>query len=585
MIIVLVLSPVALYILSEVRGSYIAFQEESLLREARLLVEIIKPQIEKKTVTETLLADLQSKTGLRIAVFGAKGGRAAHLTAPDPAIMETEEVKEALGSGIGTAVRKAPPGNHVTLYAALPIREDAGKGPEGGRRETLAILRVSQPLRSAYNAYWELARDALGIVTVIAAVILIAIAAWSAALSRSLDKLIRVSNEIAHGRFDVAIPFRSIDGDLHKLSNALGQMAERLKELFEEAAYEKTQLQAVLSAMSEGVMAVAEDGRVILVNDSIKTMFNLTEEYIGKPHWEVVRHREITEILEQAQKERVEQKREISLHYPEEGTFRAIALPLTAPVKGSMLILYDITEFKRLEMIKADFVANVSHELRTPLTAVKGYVETLLDSEHDTEQSTHFLGIIERHTERLINIVNDLLILSELERKAAPGAEQGGEGEGEFEEVDLRDVLNSSREALRSRMEKKGIRFTLEPAEKEAVIKGDGFLLEQLFINLIDNAVKYSPEGGSVKVYMESRRSGFVVHVEDTGIGIPSPHIPRIFERFYRVDKTRSSKEGGTGLGLSIVKHIAILHGGKVEVASEPGKGSRFTVVLPSYIR
>jgi two-component system phosphate regulon sensor histidine kinase PhoR len=247
---------------------------------------------------------------------------------------------------------------------------------------------------------------------------------------------------------------------------------------------------------------------------------------------------------------------------------------------GTMLIMFDITEFKRLEKIKADFVANVSHELRTPLTAVKGYIETIKDGAYESdEQLERFLDIVSKHTERLINIVNDLLVLSEVEKKSVPWGE---ETQKTLEDTDLKKVLVSALDALKPRIDAKNINFTMEITESQTTTRGDGFLLEQMFINLIDNAVKYTPEGGAVKVTLSKADSAFRVDVEDSGIGIPKEHIPRIFERFYRVDKTRSRKEGGTGLGLSIVKHIAIMHGGKVEVESTEGKGSKFTVTLPS---
>ncbi len=222
----------------------------------------------------------------------------------------------------------------------------------------------------------------------------------------------------------------------------------------------------------------------------------------------------------------------------------------------------------------------MSHELRTPLTAIKGYVETLEEGAYENpEERGHFLNIVRRHTDRLMNIVSDLLLLSEIERKSAPWGE---EPKAAFEEIDFKEIVYSSFEALKSKVEEKGLQVSLNIKENLPKCRGDRFLLEQMFINLIDNAVKYTPEGGIIGVQVAQLDSRFGIEVFDTGIGIPKEHQSRIFERFYRVEKTRSRKLGGTGLGLSIVKHVVIMHGGEIKVDSEVGKGSRFIITLPS---
>jgi two-component system phosphate regulon sensor histidine kinase PhoR len=331
--------------------------------------------------------------------------------------------------------------------------------------------------------------------------------------------------------------------------------------------------------MSEGVMVVANDGRVILMNHALKDMLAIKDTSFGKPYWEVLRNREIMELIENTIKNHLSEKKEISLFYPTERYYIASAIPLGSLKKETIVVMFDITEFKTLEKIKADIVANVSHELRTPLTAIKGYVETLeLGAYENPDERSHFLNIIGRHTDRLINIVSDLLLLSDIERKSTP---LGEESRATFEQIDFKESVYSSLEALKSKVEEKGLRVSVDIEENLPKFRGDGFLLGQMFINLIDNAVKYTPEGGTIGVEIKHPDSQFKIEVIDTGIGIPKEHLARIFERFYRVDKTRSRKIGGTGLGLSIVKHIVIMHGGKIEVESEVGKGSRFMITLP----
>ncbi|MGH7791672.1 MAG: two-component system histidine kinase PnpS, partial [Thermodesulfobacteriota bacterium] len=375
------------------------------------------------------------------------------------------------------------------------------------------------------------------------------------------------------------IPISYRKGEIGKLNLALSKMAEKLDELFRQVSIEKSQLEAVLTAMSEGVMVVTNDGRVILMNHALKDMLAIKDPSFGKPYWEVLRNREIMELIENTIKNQLSEKKEISLFYPTERYYIASAIPLGSLKKETIVVMFDITEFKTLEKIKADIVANVSHELRTPLTAIKGYVETLeLGAYENPDERSHFLNIIGRHTDRLINIVSDLLLLSDIERKSTP---LGEESRATFEQIDFKESVYSSLEALKSKVEEKGLRVSVDIEENLPKFRGDGFLLGQMFINLIDNAVKYTPEGGTIGVEIKHPDSQFKIEVIDTGIGIPKEHLARIFERFYRVDKTRSRKIGGTGLGLSIVKHIVIMHGGKIEVESEVGKGSRFMITLP----
>jgi len=232
------------------------------------------------------------------------------------------------------------------------------------------------------------------------------------------------------------------------------------------------------------------------------------------------------------------------------------------------LIFHNITEIKRLEKIKKDFVLNVSHELRTPLTAIKGFIETL-DEEIDAKHK-HYLDILKRHTDRLINIVQDLLSLSKLEEKDV---------ELNIEQVNLKSLIGEVLILFKNKIKEKGLSLRLA-LEDISPIRGDTFKLEQMFINLIDNAVKYTDKGG-IEISLKEEDKYVVIGIKDTGIGIPDKDINRIFERFYVVDKSRSRKLGGTGLGLSIVKHIVLLHNGKIDVESVPGKGTKFTIRLP----
>jgi len=396
---------------------------------------------------------------------------------------------------------------------------------------------------------------------------------------KTINRIIEISEQIAGGNFNIDIQTKK--GDHGRLFQSIKGMSERLNELFKGLYREKTQLQAVLTAMNEGVVVISAEGRVVLVNNALKDMLNIKGDCTGKAYWEVLREVKLVELIENVMQNRRPEKEEITFLYPKERNYMVNALPLNLPAGGIMLVLFDITEFKRLEQIKADLVANVSHELRTPLTAIKGYIETLENENTSREERNHFLSIVKRNTERLINIVSDLLVLSEIENRNSLFRDDPKQ---DFEDIDVGEIVFSSLEAVKNNALDKRLNTVLDIEESLPPLKGNRFLLEQMIINLMDNAVKYTPEGGTIGIRCFKSNSELVLEVFDTGIGIPKEHIPRIFERFYRVDRTRSRKLGGTGLGLSIVKHIVILHGGKIEVQSEVGKGSRFIVTIPAKV-
>jgi len=578
LIISLVLFLFTILIISELKKYDESLTEERLLTTANLLREVLKTQIAEGKMDEiqSLVPELGKNIGARITII-AKDGIVIGDSEHDPATMENHagrpEVIEAISKGIGESRRYSTTIKKDLFYVAVPLKDDRG--------EVKAIVRTALPLSFIEKAFSSIKSKIIYVGLILIPFALLLSLATSRAITRPLDKIIAVSEEIAKGDFNVNILIADKKrGEIGKVYLALSGMAKKLDELFKEVSIEKSQLEAVLSAMSEGVMVIKSDGEVILLNEALKDMFDIKDVSFGKPYWEILRNREITQLIESVLKGRKAEKKEIFLFYPVEKYYLASGIPLNSSERGAIIVLFDITEFKRLEKIKADFVANVSHELRTPLTAIKGYIETLESEAYENaDERDHFLSIIKRHTDRLINIVSDLLVLSGIERKDSLWGE---EPNTVLEEVNFKEIVSSSVEAIKSTIEEKILRFSLNIKEDLPPYRGDGFLLEQIFINLIDNAAKYTPEGGAIEVTINKPDSQFIIEVSDTGIGIPKEHLPRIFERFYRVDKTRSRKLGGTGLGLSIVKHIVIMHGGKIEVQSEVGKGSRFIIILPA---
>ena len=550
--------------------------EQNLVRSANMVSAVLEPYLALKDTAriQDEVARLGEKSGVRITVID-KHGVVIGDSNKNPREMENHserpEVKEAISGYTGQSTRYSNTLQKELFYVAVPV---IGRGGNADY-----VVRTSLPLSIVQQSVVQIERRIIYVSLVIAIISVALLFLLSKSLTKSLNSIINISEELAHGNLNVDIPISEHRGEIPKISIALKQMAQRLNELFKQLSSEKNQLEAVLSAMSEGVMVLSRDGRAIIINNALLDMFNIKDDPKGKLYWEILRNREVTEVIDNVLSERRPETKEIFYLYPEERYYLLNVIPLESPEKEVIVVMFDITDFKRLEKIKADFIANVSHELRTPLTAIKGYSETLEEGAYENEDDLrHFIGIIKRHTDRLINIVSDLLVLSEVESRDYLS---GSAPDSDFEWIDVDEIIKSSLEAIKTKASEKGLNVSFKNGTSHHNIKGNRFLLEQMFLNLIDNAVKYTPDSGTIGIEIKNLEDKLYIKVFDTGIGIPKEHIPRVFERFYRVDKTRSRKIGGTGLGLSIVKHIVILHGGTIDVESEEGKGSSFIITFP----
>lgn len=332
----------------------------------------------------------------------------------------------------------------------------------------------------------------------------------------------------------------------------------------------------MLDHMAEGVLSVTPDGRIALANAPARRLLGLLDGRSQRaPRWEEVRHPSLQELVEEARSTGLPQVREILLYVPEERIVQAHVM--REPGEGTdpaiAIVLRDVTELRRLERVRQDFIANVSHELRTPLTSIKGFIETLLSGAMDEpDHNRRFLTLVEEDVNRLARLTDDLLVLSTVESLGKPKTVQA---------VDVPRIIQDVVEALKPQILARQITIAVQPHGRPAEAKGDPDQIRQVLWNLLDNAIKYNVEGGRIDITLHADVSRLSIRVADTGIGIPADEVPRIFERFYRVDKARSRALGGTGLGLSIVKHIVEAHGGQVEVTSEPGRGSAFQFTLP----
>ncbi len=360
-----------------------------------------------------------------------------------------------------------------------------------------------------------------------------------------------------------------------ELIDSLRATIAGLEEKVSRLENENSQMQAILKSMAEGVIAVDKGTTIRSVNPTIEKIFDISaNEVKGRFFLEAIRNNDLSELVNSVLEKGEFISRELSLLWPVQKTFQINASPIfeNGAVCGCLMVMHDITEIRRLETIRSDFVANVSHELKTPLTSIKGFVETLLEGAlEDKENNRHFLEIIQGHANRLDSLVNDLLDLSYLESK---------EIALEKKEVNIKELTDDILSGFNAQLKKKSVAARNDLAS-DLVISLDEEKIGQVLTNLIDNAIKFNRENGTMKIYSKDFGKKIKVFVEDSGIGIPPKDISRIFERFYRVDKARSRQLGGTGLGLSIVKHIVELHGGSVGVESTEGLGSKFYFSLP----
>jgi two-component system, OmpR family, phosphate regulon sensor histidine kinase PhoR len=395
-------------------------------------------------------------------------------------------------------------------------------------------------------------------------------------VTRPVTEMQAIARQMAEGNFAQKVPVSGTE-EIAALGHTLNLMAERLNEKIQDLEGERTKAAAILDSMVEGVIAIDRRRRILLMNHAARGIFELRGERVeGRPLLEVIRHKALLDLVESCQSATAEShRRELELGPPVERILEAHAssLALAPSGQGILLVLHDITELRRLARVRTEFVANVSHELRTPLTSIRGYLETLLDGALDEPANARrFLDVAHTHAERLSRLVDDLLQLSDIET---------GKVVLQPDPLLLHDMMADVIAIFEKPTAQKHL--TVENrVPLDFYVQADWDRLTQILVNLVDNAVKYTPEKGQITLGATRGVQGFVhVWVADTGIGIPSTDLPRITERFYRVDKARSRELGGTGLGLAIVKHLVQAHGGELWIESELGKGTTVHYTLP----
>jgi len=361
------------------------------------------------------------------------------------------------------------------------------------------------------------------------------------------------------------------------LASELQEAVEDIKKRVANLEEEREKISAIVENLMEGVVAFDAQGQVLFTNSSAKNILGLSDQQVhGRSVWEVIRHKELAELVEECRDLALHDRRrmEVDIHAPTRMTLEVYGLPfpLANQTKGSVIVLHDVTQLRRLEQVRAEFIDNVSHELRTPLAAIIGYLETLIDEPSlETPNNRKFVHVAHQHAERLNRLVDDLRSLSEIESRKVVVR---------LEAVELKTLVDEVSEMFQAQAWKKGLQMTNQ-IEEGALVWADRDRVVQILLNLVDNAIKYSFEGGNISFLVQRSEKTLALQVKDSGQGIPSTDLSRITERFYRVDRARAREEGGTGLGLSIVKHLVQLLGGKLRIQSELGKGTTVDVELP----
>ncbi len=479
------------------------------------------------------------------------------------------EIAEARQSGAsGTAIRISPRLGEPTMYLAQLVRRQGD--PLGYIRTAMPLT----PLRQRLAYVWRTVITAGCGATVIG---LLFSVLFARQVAHPLQRMTDAATQLA-GQYAPQPAFMRAKDEIENLTNAFDRMAHNLRDRMETIIKDRNQLLTVLGGMVEGVIAVDENECVTHMNQAAGMMLQVDPELsIGKHVWGVTRVRAVIETLSSTIHDAHNITCEVSITQPQELTLKLNASPLRdsrGASIGAVMVLHDVTDIRRLENIRHDFVANVSHELKTPITTIKGFVETLRDGAMDDREHAHrFLDIIANNGDRLHAIIEDLLSLSRLEQtEQIAGLVR--------QDTRLNQVIETAVQGCSAKAEARQVTITTA-CDPDLQLSVNTSLIVQAIVNLLDNAINYSKAGSTIHLAASHQADEATVCVQDEGIGIPQEHLPRLFERFYRVDKARSRERGGTGLGLAIVKHIAQVHGGQVSVVSTLGEGSTFTLRLP----
>ncbi|MNO55797.1 Alkaline phosphatase synthesis sensor protein PhoR [compost metagenome] len=559
------------------KDSHISALEENMSREINLLSGTFKftdtDSPEAVSYYTEQAEHIAKLTNSRIT-FITRDGKVIGDSEKNPLEMDNHSTREeevlAAKEGIGRAIRYSDTLNREMLYVAGSVVSD--QGFDGYIRLSMGLDAVTQGL----NRAWMIMAGGLVLLFIAATFVSYKVAS---SMTSPLEQITRVARRITDLDYDARVPMSRRD-EVGQLATAINAMADSLQAQLKTIRDNEDLLQSVLDNMTGGIVMINAEGEIALLNRAAERLLDVkNSEMTGHSYKELKHHYELTRLIEEGVSRNEAVHEERSIYNPTERIVRLDGVPMTqdGSNRGMLFLLQEVTEIRRLEKMRSEFVANVSHELKTPVAAVKGFAETLLGGGvKDEKTARSFLQIIYDENERLNRLIGDILELSKIESKRV---------QLECSPVHLIEFFDSLLETLSKVAEKKNISLNAAVPE-ELFMEGDEDKLRQIFINLISNAINYTQDGGNVNVSVVNGQKAdgtetVIFTVRDTGMGIPRKDLPRIFERFYRVDKARSRSSGGTGLGLSIVKHLVELHHGSISVESDLGIGSSFILELP----
>ena len=555
------------YMVDSARNTQINQLESQLVNEAKLVADIAAPGFTDAATgdLDTLAKKTGTEIGTRITLL-ALNGTVLGDTDQNPAVMENHagrpEVMAALATGTGQATRYSATLHETMMYVAVPVTV-SGK--------TAGVARVALPLTTVEGSVRSTVITIVIAIATATLLLMLAAVVIARLITRPVRQITKAAEGIAAGKLDQQIPIKSND-EIGRLGRAFNEMSSTIKNNMGAISREKGRLTAIMSGLTDGVVMTDAEGKIVLANPAGEKLFNFQEkDAINRRLIEVVRDHEADEVLKLCLKTGQTQSVQFETTFSKR-FLRAIAAPITeGGLSGALLLFQDLTEMRTLQTMRRELLGNISHDLRTPLAGIKAMVETLKgNASDDKEAARDFLNRIDSETDRLTQMVAEITELSRIET---------GKAELELTPTNLNLLIEGAITQLNPLAERQQVTITTELDTNLPKLTVDRDRIQQTIINLVHNAIKFNHPGGKVTISTRSNKDSVIVNVADTGTGIARDDLPRVFERFYKSDKSRS--RGGSGLGLAIAKHTIQAHGGTIQAQSEEGKGSTFSFTLP----
>jgi two-component system, OmpR family, phosphate regulon sensor histidine kinase PhoR len=556
------------------KSNYLNTYNERLNKESNLLSMYIENNGGVQSIDHDEVLNISKMLNVRIAITNTQGVLlfdSGNITSSTISGIK-ENIDEVLKDNSNKETKLIEQGEYDVHYSWKPILK------AGEKEGYLFIITKTDELKEAYSQIWWI----LSISVVMVLVVFIYLGyRITSRYTKPIEAATKAAIELANGNYRARVESNELN-ETSMLSTSINVLAQNLQEMSKAQEMQQDRLSALIENMGAGLLLIDSRGFINLINKGYVEIFQVdAEDSLNKLYYEVIDQEEVSHVI--AEVFRTEQKVRKHLLLPlgiERRYFDVYGIPIIGinnAWKGVLLVFHDITEIKKLEQMRKDFVANVSHELKTPVTSIKGFTETLIDGAmHNQDTLEAFLSIINKESNRMQTLIQDLLDFSKIEQQ---------EFKLNIQDFDLYELIKEVITMLNKKAKSKDIGLELEFNREELYIQGDHDRLKQVLINIISNAILYTPPRGSVKVLLFEYEKTVKIHVKDTGVGIEQEEIPRIFERFYRVDRARSRDSGGTGLGLAIVKHLVEAHHGNITVKSTMGEGSEFMIELHKYLK